>query len=197
MRKHLLTCVLALLVGVLGFAVSGIAVAGNGKPPSPPGQGDCEHGNAAKPCKDDPQPDKGKDCQAHGNKGGVDEDHCKEEETTPTDTTPSETTPTETTPTDTIPTDTTPSGTTPADTTPSTTTSSNSTTPSSTVPQETTTAESTPAETTPSEGSTVSPPSIVGTPPVAHQASAKPRVRGITANEPKPTTKEQQAPFTL
>ena len=39
MKKHLLTLVLALVVGVVGFAVSGIAVASNGKPPG--GQNPC------------------------------------------------------------------------------------------------------------------------------------------------------------
>ena len=108
------------MMGVLGFAVSGVAVAGvNDKPPSPPGQDECEHGNTAKPCKEDPQPDKGKDCEAHGNNGGVNEDHCKGDETTPTETTP--TTPTETTPTETTTTtatDSTPTETTPNETTP-------------------------------------------------------------------------------
>ena len=54
------------------------------KPPSPPGQGECEHGNSQKPCKDDPQPDRGKDCEEHGPKdGGVNEDHCKGDTTPP------------------------------------------------------------------------------------------------------------------
>ena len=54
-------------MGVLGFAVSGVAVAGvNDKPPSPPGQDECEHGNTAKPCKEDPQPDKGKTVRSMG-----------------------------------------------------------------------------------------------------------------------------------
>ena len=85
MKKHVSTLLLAVVMGVLGFVVSGVAVAGvNDKPPSPPGQGECEHGNSAKPCKEDPSPN-GKDCEAHGNNGGVNEDHCKGEETTPTD----------------------------------------------------------------------------------------------------------------
>jgi LPXTG-motif cell wall-anchored protein len=54
------------------------------KPPSPPGQGECEHGNSNKPCKDDPQPEHGKDCEEHGPKnGGVNEDHCKGEDNPP------------------------------------------------------------------------------------------------------------------
>ena len=67
MKKHLGTLLLAVVMGVLGFAVSGVAVAGvNDKPPSPPGQDECEHGNTAKPCKEDPQPDKGKTVRSMG-----------------------------------------------------------------------------------------------------------------------------------
>ena len=114
MKRHGATLLFAVVMGVLGFAVSGVAVAGvSDKPPSPPGQGECEHGNSEKPCKEDPQPDKGKDCELHGNSGGVNEDHCKGEDTTPTDTTPTDTTPTETTPTESTPTDTTPQETVP------------------------------------------------------------------------------------
>lgn len=101
---------------IMGFGVA-VAMAGNGHGPptgGPPGQGECEHGNSGKDCKPDPQPGHGKDCEKHGKKGGVNEDHCTPTETTPTETTPTETTPTDTTPT--TPTDTTP--TTPTDTTP-------------------------------------------------------------------------------
>ena len=59
-------------------------------PKSTPGQGQprtqtdpsreqadgCDHGNTGKPCKADPQPDRGKDCVLHGNSGGINEDHC-------------------------------------------------------------------------------------------------------------------------
>jgi len=179
-----MTIVLALSVGVLGFAVSGIAVAANGKPPSPPGQGDCEHGNSGAACKDDPS-ENGKDCEAHGNNGGVNEDHCKGDETTPPETTPTDTTPTQTTPTDTTPTQTTPS--------------SSSSTPPATVPQETTPAESTPPESTPVDAPT--PPSIVGTPPKAQhvpaQKAAKTAVLGNSSKSPKPTRQPQAPPFTL
>jgi hypothetical protein len=103
MNKHLATLVLAVLMGILGFAVSGVAVAGTAdKPPAPPGQGECNHGNADKECKADPQPEHGKDCEAHGNSGGVNEDHCRPQETTPT--TPTQTTPSDTTPQSTTPT---------------------------------------------------------------------------------------------
>ena len=78
---------------VAAFALGGAAAfAGNSdKPASPPGQGDCEHGNSQKPCRDDPQPDRGKDCEEHGNQGGVNEDHCVGE-TTPVVTDPGVTT---------------------------------------------------------------------------------------------------------
>ena len=44
-------------------------------PPAPPGQGPCSHGNTGKECKPDPSVN-GKDCDLHGNNGGVNEDHC-------------------------------------------------------------------------------------------------------------------------
>ncbi len=72
MKKQLATFALALLMGVVGFAAAGVAVAANEKPPSPPGQGECEHGNSGKPCRDDPQPEKGKDCEEHGHRGDPD-----------------------------------------------------------------------------------------------------------------------------
>ena len=84
------------LIAVLALGLfASAALAGNGKPPAPPGQGECEHGNSGKPCRDDPQPEKGKDCDTHGKQGGVNEDHCKG--TTPPPTTPEETTSTTTT----------------------------------------------------------------------------------------------------
>jgi hypothetical protein len=67
----------------VGFVVS--AQAGNQNPPghggTPPGQEPCSHGlgelnGNAGPCKPDPQPDRGKDCEAHGKVGGKNEDHC-------------------------------------------------------------------------------------------------------------------------
>src|SRR5512144_1056740 len=100
MKKQLATFALAILVGGLGFVVAGVAVAGNGKPPSPPGQGKCEHGDSGQSCKEDPQPEKGKDCQEHGNQGGVNEDHCTGVDQTTTEPTTTESTTTETTPTE-------------------------------------------------------------------------------------------------
>lgn len=70
----------------VGFVVAGQA--GNPSPPghggTPPGQDPCDHGlgnlnGNAGPCRDDPQPARGKDCEKHGNNGGVNEDHCEGE----------------------------------------------------------------------------------------------------------------------
>jgi hypothetical protein len=199
MKKQLVTILLALLVGVLGFAVSGVAVAAvSQKPPSPPGQGECEHGNALKPCKDDPQPDNGKDCEAHGNNGGVNEDHCKGDETTQTETTPTETTPTETTPTETTPTETTPSDGPPQRTT--TETDSNTATNPASATSQASGPEVSEASTTqpkPGSGDDSSQPAanFVGTPPVA--AASDKHVAVLSAAAPKPTRKAQQAPLTL
>src|SRR5437870_6107887 len=54
------------------------------KPPAPPGQtsnpgspgDDCSHGNSDQPCKPDPQPGHGSECDDHGNARG-NEDHCQ------------------------------------------------------------------------------------------------------------------------
>ena len=90
------------LVAMVGLLIAGIGVSvaladnGNGPPSSPPGQGECEHGNSGQDCKPDPQPEHGQDCDEHGpNEGGVNEDHCL---STTTTTTPSTSTTTTTTP---------------------------------------------------------------------------------------------------
>lgn len=106
---------LVILIGVLVVlalgAVAGVAVAKDNPKPqpvqhptTPPGQDPCSHGNSNKPCRPDPQPGHGKDCDKHGNNGGVNEDHCGATTTAiPTTTT----TPTTTTVTTTVPTTTT------------------------------------------------------------------------------------------
>jgi hypothetical protein len=66
-----------LCAGLLGGVASYAASAA--KPPAPPGQDPCSHGNTGKPCRPDPQSDNGKDCEKHGKQGGVNEDHCKGE----------------------------------------------------------------------------------------------------------------------
>jgi hypothetical protein len=87
---RLATVVMACSALGVGFVVA--AQAGNPSPPghggTPPGQEPCDHGlgnlnGNAGPCKDDPQPDRGKDCEPHGNVGGVNEDHCKGDEIPP------------------------------------------------------------------------------------------------------------------
>jgi hypothetical protein len=173
MKKQLATLALAVLVGVLGFTVAGVAAAGNGKPPSPPGQGACEHGNSGQPCKDDPQPDKGKDCEEHGNQGGVNEDHCKDEDTTTTETT--ETSSTETTVTE---------------------TTSSETTSSEATSSEPSSNETIPSEASSSESSKPTP-TILAKPPVAAPPKDEDAVLDVTAEAPKPTRLPQEAPFTL
>lgn len=111
MKKHLLLTLISALLIASGVIASMALANGGGPPSTPPGQGECSHGASGKECRPDPQPEHGKDCEEHGKHGGVNEDHCKPEETTPTETTPTtptQTTPTETTPT--TPTPTTPSG---------------------------------------------------------------------------------------
>jgi hypothetical protein len=193
MKKHLATLVLAVVVGVLGFAVSGVAVAaGNEKKPSPPGQEECGHGNTSKPCKEDPQPDKGNDCEEHGNHGGVNEDHCAESETTtPDETTPDETTPTDTTPNETTPQDTVPTETTNTPSTPPSTDASNATS-----TQVTEAAPSEPVQSTPTS---------VESPQAAPAAKQKAAVQNeaavlgatVDAAAPKPNRQAQQAPLTF
>jgi hypothetical protein len=68
-----------------GYSVAALA----SPPPSPPGQDPCAHGNSSQPCRTDPQPSHGKDCDPHGQNGGVNEDHCAGTTgTTTTDTSP-------------------------------------------------------------------------------------------------------------
>lgn len=118
-----------LLVVLLASLVCGFIVpsAIADKPPAPPGQGECSHGNTGKDCKPDPSTN-GKDCDPHGNNGGVNEDHCVA--TTTTTTTTNETTTNQTTTTN-------------KTTTTNGTTTTNSTTTDRTVP----TTNSTPIET--------------------------------------------------
>jgi hypothetical protein len=182
---------IAAMIAAFGLGGAAAFAGTSDKPPSPPGQDECEHGNSQKPCKDDPQPDKGQDCDEHGNSGGVNEDHCKNE-TTPTETTPTETTPTETTPTETTPTETTPTETTPTETTP------NGTTPAETTPAETTPAETSPEETTVTETTSIGPASSpeeesqVFTPPSKKHVEAA----ALDTSAAKPSKSPQPAPFT-
>lgn len=46
----------------------------------------CDHGATGKECREDPS-DNGKDCEQHGNHGGVNEDHCVTTTTIPGTTT--------------------------------------------------------------------------------------------------------------
>lgn len=202
MKKQLATFALAILMGVLGFVVSGVAVAGNGKPPSPPGQEECEHGNAAKPCKDDPQPDKGKDCEEHGNQGGVNEDHCKADETVPPET--------ETVDVClngvivTLPKGAVDDGSCGIITT-TTTETETTVTITESVPAEETVEETTeqvetieaPVAEAPVAEEAPAAPEILAKPPIATSAKKQAEVLSVTTKAPKPTRQAQQAPFTL
>src|SRR5919197_819415 len=78
-RVQVIAAWAAVMAGLLFAGVgvsSALADPGNGPPSSPPGQGEFEHGNSGQECKPDPQPEHGKDCDDHGNLGGVNEDHC-------------------------------------------------------------------------------------------------------------------------
>jgi hypothetical protein len=81
--------VFTILAMIAAFGIGGAvaAAATTDKPPTNPGSpaDDCSHGNSDQGCKDDPQPDKGKDCEDHGQARG-NEDHCGDV-TEPTDTT--------------------------------------------------------------------------------------------------------------
>jgi large repetitive protein len=72
MRKALVMAALGLLLAA-GVAAAALATPGNGNPGSPGGT--CSHGASDKPCKDDPQPEHGQDCDDHGVAHG-NEDHC-------------------------------------------------------------------------------------------------------------------------
>jgi hypothetical protein len=183
---------IAAMIAAFGLGGAAAFAATADKPPSPPGQDECEHGNSQKPCKEDPQPDHGGDCDEHGNHGGVNEDHCAgETTTTETTTTTTETTTTETTTTETTtestPTETTTEST-PTESTP-TQTSSNETTPQT---------ETTPEETTSEDESEQQ----IFTPPrpqvVSAEASSQsgPASAAKPGSATKPTTAAQAAPFT-
>jgi hypothetical protein len=68
----------ALVISLIAFGLvtaSWVTGASAQQPPEPPGQGACSHGNTGKECKPDPSAN-GKDCDLHGQNGGVNEDHC-------------------------------------------------------------------------------------------------------------------------
>ena len=126
---------MSLRLSALALAAAVVAlglVAGDGRRGAALGADPCSHGKTGKDCRPDPQPTNGKDCEDHGKRGGVNEDHCAGTTSTTTETTPTGTTPTGTTPTDSTPTVTTPTTTTPPPPPPGTTTSTTPTPPSST-----------------------------------------------------------------
>ena len=187
--------VIAAMIAAFGLGGAAAFAATADKPPSPPGQGDCEHGNAQKPCKDDPQTDRGQDCDQHGKQGGVNEDHCAGDSTT-TETTTEATTTEETTTTETTTTGTTTEST-PGETTTSTPTES---TPTQTSSSETTSETgTTPAETTPSTDENEQSPGVFS-PPAQPSKTGGDTTQLVSAGAsqaaPKPSKAAQPAPFT-
>ena len=180
MKKRVALFVLTVALGVLGFTAASVAVAATQTPPgTPPGQGECAHGNSGKPCRDDPQPGNGKDCQEHGNKGGVNEDHCAG---------PVETTTEETTTQGTTTQETTTQGTTTTQVT-TTETPGGQTTPTVTPTLDAgSTGESSTGRTRSSAASSAGKAAV---------APTKHAVLGSSAVAPKPTRQAQEPPFTL
>ncbi len=177
---------IAYLLGAVVLLAAGVAVAAYATPGNdPPGRDPCSHGATGKPCRPDPQPDRGKDCDHHGKQGGVNEDHCKP----PTTTVPTTTVPTTTVPTTTVPTTTTPTTTTPTTTTPTTTTPTTTTTPS---PTTTTPPAVTPPVTPPATTSTTTAPPTTTTeasPPVtARPKPGAPKKRTTVQTKPPKLT---------
>jgi hypothetical protein len=73
------------VVGALMFAVGALALfaavylnqgAALADPDPPGNDGVCSHANSDQPCRPDPQPDHGKDCEAHASNFDGNEDHC-------------------------------------------------------------------------------------------------------------------------
>lgn len=68
--KRLLVFAAVLSLALTAFATSNISAN------DPPGREPCSHDGSGKACRADPQPNRGKDCEDHGRKGGDNEDHC-------------------------------------------------------------------------------------------------------------------------
>lgn len=81
--------VLALTVSAATLLATAPAVASNPHHEEADG---CDHGATGKACRPDPSSN-GKDCEVHGNHGGVNEDHCDQEVPTSTTTTTAPRTP--------------------------------------------------------------------------------------------------------
>jgi hypothetical protein len=75
--------VFVLMMSLSGLALASPALATNSNSHWNENDG-CDHGNSHKPCRPDPQPTHGKDCETHGNHGGINEDHCSGDSTTTT-----------------------------------------------------------------------------------------------------------------
>ena len=66
-----LAAIAAIITAVFVFSYNVV----NADPP-PGNDGECTHGQSDQPCRPDPQPDNGKDCEEHGNNPDGNEDHC-------------------------------------------------------------------------------------------------------------------------
>jgi hypothetical protein len=180
-----------LLVAGLGVSAA-LADPGNGNgPPSPPGQGECQHGNSGQDCKPDPQPGHGKECDEHGNQGGVNEDHCLG--------TTDSTTTTETTTTDeTTTSETTTNATTTNETTTTTTTNQTSTQETTTTPVPTTSGTPSGAFTPPAAASSgpQATPAAPVTKPELEQALAEQSAKAATGPVSHGETRPGELPFT-
>jgi cytoskeletal protein RodZ len=166
--------VIAAMVAAFGLGGAAAFAASTDKPPSPPGQGECEHGNSQKPCKEDSQPDHGKDCAEHGNHGGVNEDHCKADETTTEETTTNQTTTNQTTTTE---------------------ATTNQTTTTATTTDETTT-ESTPEDSDAEEDVEQEADPVVQVESAAVESQSGPAAVAAPARATKPSKAAQPAPLT-
>jgi hypothetical protein len=70
-----LAMVLAGLIGAVTFGAVLLVTNVSADPP-PGNDGVCEHANSQQPCRPDPQPDHGQDCESHGQNFDGNEDHC-------------------------------------------------------------------------------------------------------------------------
>jgi hypothetical protein len=185
------------MIAAFGLGGAVAAAATSDQPPSNPGSpaDDCSHGNSSQTCKDDPQPDHGKDCEDHGQARG-NEDHCDEptDTTDTTDTTHTDTTDTtHTDTTETTHTDTT--ETTHTDTTETTHTDTTDTSTTDTTPTESTPSDTTATETTAPEETTESEPEVF-TPPTSNEPAKNKRDTAVAGVVQGPSDAAQAPPLT-
>jgi hypothetical protein len=71
---------IGLMLVAAGLAMTPGTVAADPVGDPPGNDGVCQHGNSDKSCREDPQPDHGKDCESHGANADGNEDHCLADE---------------------------------------------------------------------------------------------------------------------